>query len=137
MARSGPQNWVAADFLPYCRMDYERSFFWRSHRAMTALRAASLRSSGVIAAALAKPPFFPPLRPSATAAGFFLFVMPQIYLTAHAKTSCIILRRSRIIGLMMNTREQRALEIANHFPITAKNGTWTVPSQSGSGKYAV
>src|SRR5258708_2894939 len=45
--------------------------------------------------------------------------------------------RSRIFVLMMNTREQRALEIANRFPITTKNGTWTVPSQSGSGKYAV
>src|SRR5713226_746665 len=45
--------------------------------------------------------------------------------------------RSRIFVLMMNTREQRALEIANRFPITAKNGTWTVPSQSSSAQYAV
>jgi IS1 family transposase len=45
------------------------------HLAMTALRADSLRSSGVIAAALAGPPFFPPFLPSATACGFF--AMPK------------------------------------------------------------
>ena len=63
--------------------------------------------------------------------------MPTIYLSGHAKTSCIIRDRSRILLLMMTTREQRAFDIANRFPITAKNGTWTVPSQTGAGKYAV
>src|SRR5580698_1586962 len=43
-----------------------------AHRTKTALRALSLRSSGVILAARAGPPFLPPLRPRATAAGFFL-----------------------------------------------------------------
>ena len=57
----------------------------RFHLAVTALRAASLRSSAVIAAALAGPPFFPPLRPRATAAGFFRFAMQQIYMSAHEK----------------------------------------------------
>jgi hypothetical protein len=45
-----------------------------SHRACTALRAASLRSFGVMLAALAGPPFFPPILPNATAAGFFFFI---------------------------------------------------------------
>jgi hypothetical protein len=40
-------------------------------RAAAALFAASLRCSGVIFAARAFPPFKPPLRPSATAAGSF------------------------------------------------------------------
>lgn len=52
--------------------------------------------------ALAGPPFKPPLRPKATAFGFFFigFGMCQAYVTAHAKTSVILLRireRSRII----------------------------------------
>jgi hypothetical protein len=37
------------------------------HLVMTALRAISDRRSGLKAAALAGPPFFPPLRPRATA----------------------------------------------------------------------
>lgn len=45
---------------------------------MTALRADSLLCSGVIAAALAGPPFFPPSLPKATAAGFFFFAIPPI-----------------------------------------------------------
>jgi hypothetical protein len=36
--------------------------------------ALALRSSGVILAALAGPPFLPPFRPSATAAEFFLAI---------------------------------------------------------------
>lgn len=40
-------------------------------RAAAARRALSERSSGVILAARALPPFKPPLRPSSTAAGFF------------------------------------------------------------------
>jgi len=38
-----------------------------AQRASTALRALSLRSCGVIAAALARPPFLPPRLPRATA----------------------------------------------------------------------
>ncbi len=41
------------------------------HRAAAAFCADTRRSSGVIAAARARPPFNPPLRPSATAAGSF------------------------------------------------------------------
>ncbi len=42
-----------------------------SQRATAAFLAASDRFSAVIFAARAGPPFFPPLRPSATAAGSF------------------------------------------------------------------
>src|ERR1022692_4938512 len=42
-----------------------------AQRAWTALRALSLRCAGVSLAALAGPPFLPPFRPRATAAGFF------------------------------------------------------------------
>ena len=41
------------------------------HRALAAFRADSARSSAVIPFALAAPPFTPPRRPRATAAGFF------------------------------------------------------------------
>lgn len=41
--------------------------FTLAQRANTALRALSLRSCGVMAAALAGPPFFPPRLPNATA----------------------------------------------------------------------
>jgi transposase len=37
----------------------------------------------------------------------------------------------------MNTREQRALEIADKFRIVESSGKWIVPSQSSSKKYAV
>jgi hypothetical protein len=66
-----------------------------SHRACTAFRALSLRSSGVIFSALALPPFKPPKRPNMTAAGFFLFVgffdrglldMGEFYVSAHEKS---------------------------------------------------
>ena len=43
------------------------SAFTLAHRACTAFLALSLRSSGVMAAALAGPPFFPPFLPRATA----------------------------------------------------------------------
>ena len=43
------------------------------HRASAALRALALRCADVNFAASALPPFNPPSRPSATAAGFFLF----------------------------------------------------------------
>jgi hypothetical protein len=56
-----------------------RSFF---HRARAALRASSLRSSAVIAAYRARTPApaaaLPPRRPSATAAGFLRFGIPQL-----------------------------------------------------------
>src|SRR5688572_1541696 len=104
---------------------------------MTALRAASLRSSADIAAALAGPPFFPPLRPRATAAGFFRLFISEEYLSAHEKTSCIIRERSRILILMMNTRETRAIEIADKFRIVNEGSKWFVPSQTGGSKYAV
>lgn len=106
------------------------------HRATTAFRAASLRSSAVIAAALAGPPFFPPLRPRATAAGFFFF-MNEIYVSGQEKTSCLIRERSRIIILMMNTREERALEIAEKFRIVNNGHKWVVPSQTSRQKYEV
>jgi len=41
--------------------------FTLAQRANTALRALSLRSCGVMLAALANPPFFPPRLPSQTA----------------------------------------------------------------------
>ena len=41
--------------------------FTLAQRANTALRALSLRSCGVMLAALANPPFFPPRLPSKTA----------------------------------------------------------------------
>ena len=49
------------------------------HRASAALRAAALRCAGVMLAVRAGPPFNPPSRPSATAAGFFfaLIAMPS------------------------------------------------------------
>jgi hypothetical protein len=43
-------------------LDY--TAFFLAQRARTALRQASLRSSGVMCAALAFPPLAPPLRPS-------------------------------------------------------------------------
>ena len=46
-----------------------------AHRASTACLALALRSSGVIAAARARPPFLAPLRPKATAAAFFFFCL--------------------------------------------------------------
>jgi hypothetical protein len=49
-------------------------FLTFAHLANTAFRALSLRSSAVMLAALAGPPIFPPLRPNATAAGFFFLV---------------------------------------------------------------
>ena len=49
----------------------DHAFFAFAHRARAALRARVWRSSAVIAAKRALPPFRPPLRPSATACGFF------------------------------------------------------------------
>lgn len=47
-------------------------FLALAQRASTALRALALRSAAVSFAARALPPFSPPRRPRATAAGFFL-----------------------------------------------------------------
>ncbi len=47
-------------------------FFTRAQRALTAFRALSLRSSAVMLAARAGPPFKPPLRPKDTAAWILL-----------------------------------------------------------------
>ena len=69
-------QWVLVCKL--CGTDKRPPYYPRSvlsllaHRARAAFRALAARSSGVILAARAGPPFFPPLRPSATAAGFFL-----------------------------------------------------------------
>ena len=59
----------------------------RAHRAFTAFLALSLRSSAVMLAALAGPPFRPPLRPNATAYGFFFcgFGIRGVYVTAQEK----------------------------------------------------
>ena len=50
-------------------------FLYRSHRAATACLALSLRSSAVMLAARARPPFLAPLRPKATAAAFFFLCL--------------------------------------------------------------
>src|SRR5262245_42942717 len=106
------------------------SDFAFSHRAKTALRAASLRASGLIYAALTGPPFFPPLRPRATAAGFFFFINENIRERTR-KIKLTIRERSRIILLMTNTREARAVEIADKFRIVNDGQyQWTVPSQT-------
>jgi len=52
-----------------------QSPFALRHLARTALRALQLRSSAVMEAALAGPPFFPPRRPRATACSFFFSAM--------------------------------------------------------------
>jgi len=73
-----------------------------AHRASTAFLALSLRCSAVNFAALAGPPFFPPLRPSATAAGFFRFATFSVYVSGHEKVNTFLLTirdRSRILKL--------------------------------------
>lgn len=53
-----------------------------AQRETTAFLALSLRSSGVIFAARAGPPFRPPLRPNATAYGFLrFFAMALLYVS--------------------------------------------------------
>lgn len=55
-----------------------------AQRANTAFLALSLRSWGVMFAARAGPPLRPPLRPSATAYGFFRFrTMILLYVSAY------------------------------------------------------
>lgn len=58
-----------------------------AHRATAAFLALAARSSGVMLAARAGPPFLPPLRPRATAAGFFRFAMAGLCQTAHGGSS--------------------------------------------------
>ena len=53
-----------------------------AQRAVTAFLALWLRCAGVNLAARAGPPFNPPLRPSATAAVFLLF-MSRLYVSGH------------------------------------------------------
>ncbi len=54
-------------------------FLFFDHRAVAALRAAAFRCAGVMLAVRAGPPFNPPSRPSATAAGF-LFALDLIFM---------------------------------------------------------
>jgi hypothetical protein len=56
-----------------------------AHLAWTALRALSERSSGVMFAARARPPFLPPSRPSATAAVFLRFAMASLYVSGYER----------------------------------------------------
>ena len=58
-----------------------------AHRARTAFLALSLRSSGVMAAALANPPCFAPRLPRATACGFFRFLSMLVIIRARAGMS--------------------------------------------------
>ena len=63
--------------------------------------------------------------------------MREIYVSGHEKTSCIIRERSRIL-LLMNTREERALDLAARFRIVGDGSKWTVPSQTRpTEKYSV
>jgi hypothetical protein len=64
--------------------DFFRAFF---HRASAAFLADSVRSSGPSLAAVA----FPPLRPSATAAGFFFFAIYPVILSR-----CAALRKQML-----------------------------------------
>src|ERR1017187_4249566 len=61
-----------------------------AQRAWTALRALSLRCAGVSLAALAGPPFLPPFRPRATAAGFFFFVKAMFISYVSGQESAIM-----------------------------------------------
>lgn len=90
---------------------------------MTALRADSLRCSGVIAAALAGPPLLPPFLPSlerCSRSSFDTFVMRASYTkTAHEVNRTFPLNcvsRSRIVALDMNTlsKEKQAAILAAH-----------------------
>lgn len=59
--------------LPLVRLGWLKVHFVFPHRAFAALAAIAVRFFGVKAAALAAPPFRPPKRPRATAAGFLRF----------------------------------------------------------------
>ena len=65
--------------------------FCLAQRASTAFRALSLRSSGVSFLALAGPPFFPPKRPRATAAGFFFLATCILYVSGLVEVKGIII----------------------------------------------
>jgi hypothetical protein len=70
------------------------AFLCFAHLAETAFLALSLRSSAVILAALAGPPLRPPLRPKATAYGFFFggFGMPEVYVSGQENKSLFLPR---------------------------------------------
>ena len=71
------------------------SFF---HLALAALRAISLRCSGVSFLALAGPPFKPPRRPKATAAGFFM-EGSCVGLSFVASSTILVANKFRSVGL--------------------------------------
>ena len=60
--------------------EFQVFFLFFDQRASAALRAAVLRCDGVMLAVRAGPPFNPPSRPSATAAGF-LYALDLIFMT--------------------------------------------------------
>src|SRR5258708_6436386 len=68
--------------FPIPRARLPLSFPALAHRARTAFLALALRCSGVILAARAGPPFLPPFRPRATAAGFLFLAMVPVYVSA-------------------------------------------------------
>jgi hypothetical protein len=86
------------------------------HRAAAAVRADSLRSSGVNFRTVA----FPPLRPSATAAGFFLFAIEADGTTIRtirlSRYRILIARRSR-------SRKDRKQESKYHSARTKRDFT--------------
>ena len=71
------------------------SFFAFSHLALTALRADSLRCSGVITLALAGPPFLPPFFPKRVSCGKggYLHNFRQYYHRCHGETDCSTCRK--------------------------------------------
>ena len=82
------------------------SFYPRSgpaafaHRASAAVLALTARSSGVMRAARASPPFRPPRRPSAWAARFFRFSMGGVCLDAYERSSEIPLTMRRRLQML-------------------------------------
>jgi hypothetical protein len=81
-----------------------------AHRARAAFRALAARSSAVMLAARAGPPFLPPLRPRATAAGFLRFAMGPVCPIGHAwsrKYHLTMRERSRIISAWTTRRSGR------------------------------
>lgn len=97
------------------RLGLERHFFspaafsarYRAHRASTAFRPASLSFSLPSLAALAGPPFKPPLRPRATAAWFLrFFAMNFLYVSGPEESRKYLLtirERSRIVLSCLTT----------------------------------
>jgi hypothetical protein len=78
--RPRPHKLCVTKWVPY----WPRSLPGRSfQRARAAFLALAARSSAVMLAARAGPPFLPPLRPRATAAGFFRLPMPPACPSGH------------------------------------------------------